>query len=220
MIVWEDCDRGDYFGCIVALGRIGQWPVAQIEMREVGEGYKVKKYGAKFGAGNHWPDRLSSSRHAFEGYVVDYVKVGVAAIVADLIARGEWHLCSLCGCYQDAMDPNLCLRERQRCHRCHFWEREIARGGAVIIDGRQYRMGHEPGQREDRQGLGFGGDRFQIEFFDGRREVSHNLWHQGEVPAHFREQLPDNARFVNGAKWSRGSDGIWCMSNPEQPVAP
>jgi hypothetical protein len=41
-----------------------------------------------------------------------------------------------------------------------------------------------------------GGARSTIRFRDGRSVVTHNLWCQGEVPAHFREALPDNAEFI------------------------
>jgi len=44
--------------------------------------------------------------------------------------------------------------------------------------------------------LGFGGRRFDIEFFDGRKVVTKDLWHQGVIPPKWRERWPDNARFV------------------------
>lgn len=45
--------------------------------------------------------------------------------------------------------------------------------------------------------LGFSGQRFVIEFHDGRRVESTNLWHQGEIPERFRDRLPDNASFAH-----------------------
>ena len=35
-----------------------------------------------------------------------------------------------------------------------------------------------------------------IRFTDGREVITHNLWHQGTIPKHFRARLPDNAVFV------------------------
>jgi hypothetical protein len=43
---------------------------------------------------------------------------------------------------------------------------------------------------------GNGGARYVIEFFDGRRVVSHDLWSSGIVPPKWRERFPDNARFI------------------------
>lgn len=44
---------------------------------------------------------------------------------------------------------------------------------------------------------GFGGREFCIEFFDGRKVATRDLWHQGVIPPKWRELWPDNARFVN-----------------------
>lgn len=63
----------------------------------------------------------------------------------------------------------------------------------VVIDGQHYLLGEErPGQTGD----GFGGARFDIEFRDGRRVTTRNLWHQGAIPPRWRWRYPDNARFV------------------------
>ena len=65
----------------------------------------------------------------------------------------------------------------------------------VVVNGKRYTIG-----KEDPNLLfkGFGGARFDIEFFDGRKIVSHNLWCQGDIPEEFRSypELQDNARFV------------------------
>jgi hypothetical protein len=69
----------------------------------------------------------------------------------------------------------------------------------VIVKGTHYTIGPEdPGIR--RQWRGFHGDRFVIQFKDGRRVVSTNLWCQGTIPHEHREQLPDNAEFVKETK--------------------
>lgn len=43
---------------------------------------------------------------------------------------------------------------------------------------------------------GFGGRRWEIEFHDGRRVTTHDLWYQGVIPPKWRDRYPDNARFV------------------------
>ena len=59
--------------------------------------------------------------------------------------------------------------------------------------GHHYQLASEGASQGER---GFGGKVFEVRFFDGRVVVTHNLWHQGEVPAHFRARLPDNAVFA------------------------
>lgn len=68
------------------------------------------------------------------------------------------------------------------------------------MDGEHYLICDEKGSRGFR---GFGGHRFDIEFFDGRRVSTTNLMHQGTVPAKWRERFPDNAQFVLVAEASQ-----------------
>jgi hypothetical protein len=44
--------------------------------------------------------------------------------------------------------------------------------------------------------LGFGGTVFTFRFHDGREITSNDVMSQGEIPAHFRDRLPDNAVIV------------------------
>jgi hypothetical protein len=63
----------------------------------------------------------------------------------------------------------------------------------VVVNGEHFTLGDdEPGGRFK----GHGGRRFDIEFFDGRRVTTRDLWHQGVIPPKHRERYPDNARFV------------------------
>jgi hypothetical protein len=66
--------------------------------------------------------------------------------------------------------------------------------GGLVIGGKHYRLGSE--YEGSGAFKGHGGARFVIETADGTRVVTTNLWYQGEVPEHFRDRLPDNARFV------------------------
>ncbi|MFB7823855.1 hypothetical protein [Streptomyces hydrogenans] len=59
----------------------------------------------------------------------------------------------------------------------------------VVVDGQHYVIGSGSGG-------GFGGRRFDIEFFDGRKVTTYDLWSQGTIPPKHRERYPDNARFI------------------------
>jgi hypothetical protein len=82
-------------------------------------------------------------------------------------------------------------------HNDHFWgpggprDQDLP-GRRVVVGHRHYVI-----SPDDPNGFqGHGGHRFEIEFFDGRRVVTHNLWSQGVVPPKWRERFPDNAEFV------------------------
>lgn len=71
----------------------------------------------------------------------------------------------------------------------------------VVVDNHFYVI--EPDLPPEHSGLrGFGGRRFDIEFFDGRRVTSHNLWSQGTVPPKWREAYPDNAVFAEDTSYT------------------
>ncbi|MFB8071104.1 hypothetical protein [Streptomyces californicus] len=73
---------------------------------------------------------------------------------------------------------------------------DIDESRRVVVDGQHYSIG--PGASG-----GFGGRRFDIEFFDGRRVTTHDLWSQGTIPPKHRERYPDNARFAPQPERSR-----------------
>lgn len=66
-----------------------------------------------------------------------------------------------------------------------------------MIDGTHYVI-----ESENDNFRGFGGARFQIEFNDGTKVITTNLWCQGEPKGYWRTQFPDNARFENNLKWT------------------
>ena len=85
------------------------------------------------------------------------------------------------------------------CFSCHHWRglfRSKGNSKCLVIDGKHYMIGP---RAEDSQYNGFGGAKFVILFDDGRQVETNNLWHQGVVPAVWRERLPDNAKFVRKA---------------------
>lgn len=108
--------------------------------------------------------------------------------------------CRECGQTDDAnyMDPTR--REMiaaQLCFTCHFWTDWVKRrddANVARIGGLHYYIG--PENAGPAQSRGFAGARSVIRFANGREVVTTNLWHQGEIPAHFRGRLPDNAQFV------------------------
>jgi hypothetical protein len=77
-----------------------------------------------------------------------------------------------------------------------YWESQITSepDRRVVIDNVHYRLGKNGSRRGPYNG--FGGRRFDIEFFDGRVVTTYDLWHQGVVPPSFRDRLPDNARWA------------------------
>jgi len=110
--------------------------------------------------------------------------------------------CGECG---ERYDPNRLqarvervLAHNRLCHSCQRWTEiwmDREQPGRVFIEGRSYVIADEDAEPKRGPGRGFGGARYKIAFHDGRIVVSTNLWSQGEIPAHFRERLPDNATF-------------------------
>ena len=83
------------------------------------------------------------------------------------------------------------------CFTCQFWVEKMdpdCRDSplTVRISGRHYRIGPERAEGF----RGYGGARFVIQFHDGRKAVTTNLWSQGEIPEAFWALLPNNATFV------------------------
>lgn len=83
------------------------------------------------------------------------------------------------------------------CHTCLFWSDYATTASDpthLVVKGYHYVIA--PDQPKGYRGFtGHGGAEFIIKFNDGREVVSRNLWAQGNVPAHFRDRLPDNAVF-------------------------
>lgn len=105
-------------------------------------------------------------------------------------------ICTFCGReFTQIMEKKAHLREH--CFDCYFWlkkanlaQHHLAR--RVIVKGEHYMIGEnypEPFK-------GFGGRDFSINFHDGRKIKTSNLWYQGEIPKRFKKLLPDNAEFV------------------------
>ncbi|MFM9373232.1 hypothetical protein [Streptomyces sp. Da 82-17] len=107
------------------------------------------------------------------------------------------------------MPTNLCCTD-ETCHYCRFWLEKVA----MHLDGDQCRdlrrgetypvarvNGHHyairPHDPVTRPGLlGFYGQQFTFHFHDGREITSNDVMSQGDIPARFRDRLPDNAVIV------------------------
>ena len=115
--------------------------------------------------------------------------------------------CRICGCEEH---PNRFINAKDliaecMCFSCDLWNRRVeeyknSAHSIPIIDGIYYSIGDEDSKSISR---GFGGARFQIEFNDGFKVVSTNLWCGSEVPEIWKDKLPDNARFENNLKWQK-----------------
>ena len=74
-----------------------------------------------------------------------------------------------------------------------YWRDQLAdRSNAAVINGVHYRIGPPGGEFR-----GFGGREYDIEFLDGRKVTTRNLWYQGPIPPKYLIQIPDNARWVH-----------------------
>lgn len=101
--------------------------------------------------------------------------------------------------YMDDVRDNMVAQ--QLCFSCLFWQEYVDRKDEpeiARINGEHYFV--QPLSPAAGGMRGYGGHPFTIHFTDGRPQpIVHtiNLWHQGVIPAHFRDRLPDNATWWN-----------------------
>ena len=92
------------------------------------------------------------------------------------------------------------MKNNQMCFSCNLWrehkEIDKERTFAVIKGGHYVLEPHNP----DSFSSGMCGRRYTIRFFDGRTVVCDNLWFQGNIPAEWRDEFPDNAEFIDDAE--------------------
>lgn len=103
--------------------------------------------------------------------------------------------CQLCGKSADTEKYSTAkVASGELCFHCAYWQERadnIGSSRSVRINGTQYQLGAD---RDDDRWKGCAGQRFVIEFFDGRRITTNDLWVNGKIPARF--DIPDNARFI------------------------
>lgn len=110
--------------------------------------------------------------------------------------------CKECGKNEAAkyMEPTRSeMVKRSLCFKCNFWyEKTWIKDEPYVarIDGKHYQIGDPLPPGTPKHCAGFGGSEFKIKFHDGRVVITSNLWHQGDIPDHFKERLPNNAEFV------------------------
>ena len=110
-------------------------------------------------------------------------------------------VCSKCGKeyvnHYDG-DVSFIMEAENVCFTCAFWiwQHRVDQEGKrkyAIINGKHYVL--DP--HTDRNWpVGSCGRVYTIRFHNGETVVCDNLWHQGEIPEHFRDIMPDNAEFV------------------------
>ena len=133
------------------------------------------------------------------------------------------HPCKDCGAvaYSTSFTPT-CPEKKVMdaegvCFNCAFWRVRAAQKHDTVIDGRLYTVGNRPAGGSTN---GMAGRRFDIEYFDGRRVTTHDLWAGGEVPERYKAQIPDTARFLGGAGFVRiGDAGAWNPSRSSDETA-
>lgn len=82
------------------------------------------------------------------------------------------------------------------CFHINFWNERVKDKDdlrSVIVNHSAYCIGDENSKSYFR---GFGGNKFKIQFFDGRYVESTNLWSNGDIPVDYWDSLPDNAEFI------------------------
>lgn len=114
-------------------------------------------------------------------------------------------VCNDCGAvnYSVSFTPNCpekkLIDSDGVCFHCAYWRVRITRKHDTVIAGRVYSIG-DVRKPPNSPHAGMAGRRFDIEYFDGRRVTTHDLWGGSEVPERYRHVIPDTARFINGAE--------------------
>lgn len=105
-------------------------------------------------------------------------------------------------------NDTLCSSE---CFTKHYWLERVNRKDVktqVVVNHNVYQIADENSSSSFR---GFDGRPFYIEFFDGRKVRTTNLWSNGEIPDEFKDKLPDNAKFITKDEYegiNTNDDGV------------
>lgn len=112
------------------------------------------------------------------------------------------HICKECWTEEQngwCTEMAAALRSSCLCFDCHFWHEKIAWAGdeamrhrAARVDGTHYLIEPEVGVVF----RGYGGSKFVVQFNDGTKVETRNMWCQGDIPQRFRARLPNNAVFL------------------------
>lgn len=96
-------------------------------------------------------------------------------------------------------------RNDKYCFNCNFWAEKVRLAQKPeeeyrivrTASGMHYWIGDE-NVHGGRSARGYSGHKFVIEFADGHTVTTTNLWCQGDIPQHWRDELPANASFKEG----------------------
>ena len=165
-------------------------PASELRERAITSGWTWGTVPSSF-----WPDltRWYREGHSIPG---DETGEGFRHIYADSVP------CVECGGWVEMNYRHSAqLRALGECFKCHYWlerVRQPDRMNVAIIDESRGRCYYTVGDRTGPSDcLGYGGQRFDIEFHDGRQVTTNDLWFGGEVPQRFLDRLPANARFLD-----------------------
>ena len=100
------------------------------------------------------------------------------------------------------------MLEKGVCFTCLFWLDVIQDKSIIVIGGSAYSIG-------DGTGDGMAGRKFDIERLAGDSFTTNDLWYRGAIPEIFKDRLPDNARFLNGASKQQCGD-TYCFNPSSQ----
>jgi len=195
---WELPKEGDEWNLdSTAIGTINGQVIVRIKARPVKNSTWQKKYSA-VEIHSESPGG-SSSRSICHDFLCERgaKEFAVNYLFGSLRTR---IVCSVCGRLAPVSgffkEIQTKLRANKMCHSCDFWSGYVATKNNPLIariDGKHYTI------KENESGpeycKGFSGRRFNIKWHDGRTRTTTNLWYQGHIPKHFKDELPDNAVF-------------------------
>lgn len=106
--------------------------------------------------------------------------------------------CEICGKEIHKSPFHGCVICGTTCFTVKFWRDIIFnKSKYAVINGECFCDGGDRPDITDTWELGHSGRRFNIRYFDGREITTNNLWYQGTIPDEYRDELKDNAEFVN-----------------------
>jgi len=117
--------------------------------------------------------------------------------------------CKLCGKIVSTKwqsDTKNRLIEKNICFSCDFWDELSKKTDRIIANHTCYVA--KPRSTGDKSCLGFGGAEWKIRMNDGRLIETNNLWHNGSIPSHFWDIMPDNAIILQPITRTSAASGI------------
>ena len=105
--------------------------------------------------------------------------------------------CEVCGKEIEQSSYSNAILCSAKCFEKYYWAERLRNKDSerqVVIEGRMYQIGNE----DEPLGCfrGFDGAKFYIDFNDGRKIVTTNLWCNGDIPEEYKKGFPDNAKWA------------------------